>query len=323
EQRQKEAVPALIGLLGELPPDRLWQAEDMLRRLAGEKAPAVTLGTTESTRRRCRDAWAAWWQKNAARVDMARLDTAEGVLGLNLVVCYDGYQGVGRVWEFGPDRKMRWEITSNLRGPIAAVMIPGNHVLIAEYNGYVTERDTRGKVLWERQINGNPIACQRLSNGNTFVATLSNVMEITPQGREVYNHPTNRGQVTGAEKLRNGHIVYITMNGEIVELDVTGKEIRSFNAANGPGGEWFTFTVLPGGHYLVPRQSTGKVSEFDATGKLIREVSAPNPYGAVRLPNGHLMTCSMNSSQLAEVDRTGKVVWQEQLQGRPFMLRRR
>src|SRR5205807_4869546 len=120
-----------IDLLGVLPPDRLWEAEDLLRRLAGDKAPTVALGTTETTRRRCRDAWAAWWQQNAARVDLARLDLGEGELGLTLVVCYDGYQGAGRVWEFGPDRKTRWEITANLRGAIGAVMLRGNHVLIA------------------------------------------------------------------------------------------------------------------------------------------------------------------------------------------------
>jgi len=324
EQRQKEAVPALIGLLGELPPDRLWQAEDLLRRLAGEKAPGVALGTTESARRRCRDAWAAWWQKNADRVDMARLDAVQGDLGLTLVVCYDGYQGSGCVREFGPDRKTRWEITANLRGPIDAVMLPGNHVLIAEYNGFITERDTHGKVLWEHQVNGNnPISCQRLPNGNTFVATLTNLMEITPQGRQVYNRTGSQGQITCAQKLRNGHIVYIAMNGMLVELDVTGREIRSFNAANGPGGEWFSFTALPGGHYLVPRQSTGKVTEFDAAGKVVREVAAPQPYSAVRMPNGHVMAVSMNNSQITEVDRTGKAVWQEQLQGRPFKIRRR
>ncbi|HZU35697.1 MAG TPA: HEAT repeat domain-containing protein [Gemmataceae bacterium] len=322
EQKVARAVPTLIALLGELPAGQVWQADDLLRRLAGPEAPTLAPGDSAAERQRCRTAWLAWWNKFSAHPDMSRLDRPAGVVGRLIVVCYDGYNGSGRVWELGPDHKPRWEIVKDLRGPIDAVMVGANRVLVAEYQGFVTERDTHGKVLWEQRITGNPIACQRLPNGNTFVATMSNMMELTPAGKQVYNHPAQGGNLTCASVLRDGHIVYLGMNGTLHEMDRGGREIRSFPVnAEGANYEWRTFAVLPNGHYLVPRQSNGKVFEYDHTGKVVWRGTGPTPYSAVRLGNGHLLTVSMNTNVLAEVSRTGKIVWQETLKGRPFKIR--
>jgi hypothetical protein len=321
--REKKALPVLVALLDEAPPTLAWQAEDLLCRLAGEQGPQLSIGDgNEEQRKKCRAAWARWWRDQEPKIDLARLDRQPPSLGLTLVVTCDGYDGCGKVWEFGTDRKPRWQISTNLRGAIDARVLPGNRILLAEYNGYVTERDQKGKVLREHRIQGNPVACQRLPNGNTFVATLSNVLEITAQGKEVFNYPAGHGQITYAEKLRNGHLIYVTMSGMLAEVDARGKEIKSFKVGSN-NVEWFTFERLPGEHYLVPQQSANKIVEFDRTGKVVWQVAAPNPYCATRLPNGHILSCSMGSSLMVEVDRTGKTVWKEQLGGRPFMVRRR
>lgn len=321
--KEKEAIPVLVALLTEAPSALAWQAEDLLCRVAGEQSPTVSIGGgTDQERRQARDAWNGWWHDHGAKVDLAHLDAEQRSLGRTLVVCYDGYAGQGKVWEFGPDRKTCWEIT-NPRNPIDAQVLPGNRVLLAEYNGTVSERDTTGKILWEKPIAGNPIACQRLPNKNTFVATLNTIVEITRDGKQVYSYPGgSHGQISCARKLGNGHIVYCTMTGMLVELDRKGKECKAIQVG-APLNEWLTFELLPGGHYLIPRQSTGKVTEYDANGKVVSEVAAPQPYSAVRLPNGNLITCSMNNSRLAEVTRGGKVLWEEALQGRPFKVRRR
>ncbi len=315
-------MPVLIALLGELPAEQVWQAHDLLRRLAGDEAPTQPPGASVAKRKRCQVAWQSWWDRRRDQIDMSRLDRPSATAGRLVAVCYDGYNGAGRIWEMSRNHKPRWEITQGLRGPIDAVMIGPDRVLIAEYNGHVSERDTHGKVLWEKPITGNPIAVQRLSNGHTFVATMSNIMEITTQGDQIYNHPAPFGNVTCARVLTDGHIVSLSMDGHLTEMDRQGKQIRAFlTNSDGPNFEWRTFTVLPGGHYLLPRQSTGKVLEYDRKGKLIWRGAAPTPYAAVRLGNGHLMTVSMNTSLLAEVDAHGKTVWQEQLKGRPFMIR--
>src|SRR5262249_40926590 len=135
--KEKEAIPVLIALLGELSPEQAWPAEDLLLRLAGEQAPQVTLGADDGTRRRCRDVWAAWWREHGARADLARLEGAGQMLGFTLVVLLDG----GKVVELGRDDKPRWEI-AGVSSPLDAQALPGSRVLTAE-SDRVTERDLK------------------------------------------------------------------------------------------------------------------------------------------------------------------------------------
>src|SRR5262249_21909245 len=74
EFKDREAFPVLIALLSELPAEQLWQAEETLRRLAGDQAPALALGTEQGSQRKCREAWETWWRDNGAKADLARLD---------------------------------------------------------------------------------------------------------------------------------------------------------------------------------------------------------------------------------------------------------
>ena len=47
--------------------------QEGIYRLAEDKnPPQVSLGTEEATRKKCRDAWAAWWRDHADKVDLAR-----------------------------------------------------------------------------------------------------------------------------------------------------------------------------------------------------------------------------------------------------------
>jgi outer membrane protein assembly factor BamB len=245
------------------------------------------------------------------------------MLGLTLFVAYDGFQGGGRIWEAGVDGKPRWQI-DNLPGCIDAQVLPGNRILIAEHSGArVTERNFKGEVLWEHRVNNSPVSCQRLPNGNTFIGTYNEVLEVTRNGRVLFTYPCSRGSSFCAQKLRNGHIIYVTMNGaQVVELDPSGKELRAFNvgAANG----WATVESLPTGGFLVAQGNSSKVVEFDASGRQVWECAAvPSPNAATRLPNGNTLVCSNNERHVMEVNRAGKVVWQTKLDGRPFRVRRR
>jgi hypothetical protein len=54
----KEAVPTLIELIGELPRTQVWDALQVLQALAGPKAPALPSGKDDvATRTKQRDAW--------------------------------------------------------------------------------------------------------------------------------------------------------------------------------------------------------------------------------------------------------------------------
>lgn len=325
QAKEVDGIPVLIGVLNDSPVALAWQAEEVLCRIAGENSPQVSIGAgSDEDRRKSRDAWNGWWKTNEHKLDLARLELEKRMLGLTLVVVYDGYaNGQGRVWEFGSDRKPRWSIDADLQGPIDGVTLPGNRVLIAEYNAQrVTERDFKGKILWQHRVNGNPVACQRLPNGNTFIATLSNVIEVSKDGKDIYNLSAQQSQVTFAQKLRNGNIMFISSSGQLTEMDDKGKIVKTLKVG-GNNTEWLTFEMLPGGRFLVAQQSQNKLVEYDSTGRVVWSGSAPSPYSATRLPNGNTIACSMNGSTVFEVDRAGKVLWTDKLQGRPFRVARR
>jgi HEAT repeat protein len=70
--RDKDAIPTLIELLAKAEFASL--AEDLLGRIAGDKAPKVTLGETDESRRQCREAWEAWWKANGDKVTLERVE---------------------------------------------------------------------------------------------------------------------------------------------------------------------------------------------------------------------------------------------------------
>jgi outer membrane protein assembly factor BamB len=253
------------------------------------------------------------------------LNPSRGQLGLTVICEFDSTRnGSGQAWEFGRDFKPRWKI-EGLQGPMDAHVLPGNKVLIAEYYGNrVTERDLKGAVVWEHKVAVTfPIACQRLPNGNTFIATYNNLIEVTREHKEVYNH--NRGadgQIYSAEKVRNGHVVYITQRGKVVEFDPrNGKEICSFNVGN--PGAWCGIEWLPNGRYLVSLMGSGKVMEVDRSGKAHWEITVTGAHQTLRLANGHTLVVCMNNKRLVEVDRTGKIIWEKPMEGRPWRVHRR
>ncbi len=320
----REAVPALAGLLTEAPLALAFQAESILFWAAGDGGPEAALGPGDvASRRKSRDAWEAWWKGNGDKVDLSRLQGEEPVRGWTLVCEYDGPEG-GRVWEAGKDGKPRWSV-AGLQGPNDVQPLPGGRFLVAERNGNrITERDRAGKILWQHAVSGSPIACQRLANGNTLVATFNDLYEVTPAQRKVASHQNPEG-FRHALKARNGHVVYITSQGRVVELDAAWKErVRTLTPSSyAPGASyWASVEPLPGGRYLLALGGASRVVEIDGSGKVIWECMLPSAVFATRLRNGHTLVSCFEGRCLIEVDRAGKEVSKQTLQGRPFAVRR-
>jgi hypothetical protein len=308
--RDPAAVPVLIALLDESRSGVAWRAEELLYRIAGEGAP----GGSED-RKKLHDAWQAWWCAHGRQVDLGRAEQVDQHLGLTLLSEMDS----NKVWEAGPDGKPRWKL-DRLQGPMDAQVLPGGRVLVAEYQGQrVTERNLGGKVLWAKPLPSSPIACQRLANGNTFIATHHNLLEVTRDGREVFNRPPGPGLfLFGAQKLPNGHVICIANPGVIQELDpATGKVVKSIRLGRNFGG-WCGLEVLPGGRFLVALFGAGKVLELDGTGRTVWECNVAGACHATRLPNGHTLVASMANQRLVEVDREGKAVRETSTDGRPW-----
>ncbi len=321
--RDRAAVPTLVAALVSAPFRSVLHAEELLHRIAGERAPAAFVGEgSPDARRDAAAAWNVWWQREGPAFDLVSIDLADHHLGLMTICEYDSPLGRpgGKVWECGRDGKPRWSITG-LSGPMDARVLPGGRVLIAEHSGQrVTERDLTGAIKWQQAVKGgNPIACQRLPNGNTFIATYHEVMEVTPTHRTVYLHNRGPGNyLFSAQKLPSGRIVCMTAQGTIVELDaVSGRQVRMVNLLQ---GGWCGVESLAGGKFLVALMASGQIREVDASGKALAQWFFPGAFRATRLPGGHTLVASMTTRRVAELDRSGKTVWEHVCEGRPWQV---
>jgi hypothetical protein len=319
---ESKGVAPLIALLEQGTPALGWQVEDMLCRIAGDKAPAVSLGQGDAaSRKKCRESWDGWWEKNKT-IDVAKVNLEETLLGLTVIAELDGSgkSGQGYVWECGRDGKERMRIDDVSR-PADAVVLPGGRILVGEHGANrVTERDKDGKIVWEHRVNNSPVSVQRLANGNTFIATYNELREVTRDQKVVFTHPTQQ-MIFGAQKQRNGNIVYVNSNNQVIELDPSGKVIHTI-PVNGTSG-WAGVEKLPNGRYLVAQYSGNKVTEVDTAGKVYFEVACNTAGYAQRLPNGNTLVASIEQKYVAEYDRGGKEVWRQKTQGRPFRVHRR
>jgi hypothetical protein len=304
--RDKAGVPPLIELATEAHDDLTWQAEDVLVRLADDYPAGLVLGDTDDARALRRVAWTKWWEANAAKTDLAKLTEQERHLGYTLVP----EMHANKVWEIGADKKILWSV--DVPGcPIDAQVLPGGRFLVAELNGnQVTERDMTGKVLWEHKVN-TPIACARLPNGQTFIGTNHSLHVVTPDHNEVMTYkPADNFFIHSVQRLRNGHMVCVSMEGAVREIDAAGKEVRTVPLPL--RGSWSGIEGVPGGNYLVVHNADGKVLEVDHAGKVVWEYQTPGACYASRLPNGNTLVIS-NASGITEVTRDKRVVWEQKI----------
>src|SRR5262249_6330535 len=211
---EKDAIPVLIDLLGELPSAQAWPAQDLLYQLAGDKAPPAPAGDKPDERKKYREAWLAWWKTNAESVNLARLSTSPGYLGYTLLIEV-GNNSVGRVAEVGRDNKIRWQI-GNLRYPVDAFVLPGERVLVTEWDGNrVAEFDFKGNLIWKKDgFSGRATNSQRLPNGNTFICTTNEMLEVDRTGKVVYQINVPAG-LTAGYRAANGEIVCLRNDGQV------------------------------------------------------------------------------------------------------------
>ncbi|HYT90373.1 MAG TPA: PQQ-binding-like beta-propeller repeat protein [Gemmataceae bacterium] len=331
EKREKDAVPTLISTLEHLPQEQLWPAEELLIRIAGEKAPQVSLGLDAASRAKCRQVWAEWWDKNKDVVALDKVELNRAFLGYTLVVertfnrIVNGKRlpATGQVCELDANKKVRWKIEINTY-PVDAEVTGPDRVLITEFQGQrVTERDFKGNIKWERRVNGNPLSAHRLPGGNTFIVMQNRLAEYNPKGEEVWHMDRQNFDIFRGRKLRNGEVVFITNAGLLTRLDPkTQKVVGSFQV--GPMGSQFgNFELLPSGNFLVPVYNSQQVIEFDPTGKQVWQAKVQWPTSVQRLPNNNTLVGSQISRRVVEIDRNGDQRWDHGAEGQVFMARRR
>jgi HEAT repeat protein len=333
--KEKEAVPALIKLVGELPAAQAKDADDLLRRLAGVKAPPQPAGNDAAARIALRVAWDGWWKEHGATVNLAVLE--KGAVRSDLVVVAElgpkggkavpakkgGFGGAGGVpigggkkadppakganpTPAGSDRligidrngQVSWQI-QGLAHPIDFQVLANDRVLIAEYTAKrVTERDLQGNILWEvANLPNAPMNVQRLANGNTFIA------------------------LYGTAAATGGY--------SLLEVDRQGKTVFAINGVGGAAnrGKIGSTNGNPRGAVkLVDGQTVCLASRvclrLDATGKETMSFPLPSLAGTVTslvgnidvTPKGNILVAHSDNT-VVEYDPNGKIAWKANVVG--------
>jgi hypothetical protein len=321
EARDREALPVLVALMGEVTGEERAAVEARLTLVAGDKAPESAGGADAESRGKDRRAWEKWWKEHGRGIDLARVEFTPRLRGYTLVVALDlamrRRKGrTARVYETDAAGKTRWEI-NGLNWPLSAQVLRGDRVLLAEfYTRRVTERTFKGEVKWEKSLGSNPIGARRLANGHTFVFSNSQLLEYDRDGKVVLSL-SRPGDVAAADRARDGQIGLLTHTGRFVRLDRSGKELQSFDAGGARGAFGMCLQLLPGGRVLVPQFGHARVVEYDKGGTMRWQAKAMQPTSARRLANGHTLVAGRNG-RIVELDRAGREV-RAMTQG-PFVL---
>jgi HEAT repeat protein len=312
-----DAIPILISLVAELPAEQSAQAEDYLSQLAFDDGPQV-LSANEEDRKGRSAAWSAWWQSHKDKVVLANPSLENftpmlrgSALGYTLLV----QPQTNTVVELGLDGKPRWTLTGLLR-PRDAQVLPGQRVLVAELNR-VTERDTRGKILWQKEIQ-QPLSVQQLRNGNIFITCQNQLVEVGRSGKEVQKVMLPGG-FSAARKLPDGRIVAFSSNNEVVQVDKNGRELKRTAVDCGGAG---SNEVLDNGHVLALSPGNGNLMEFDINGKLVHRFDVQGAAHAFRLSNGHTLV-TVGGRKYIELDQRWQPVKETSLPTLAFRVKRR
>jgi hypothetical protein len=142
------------------------------------------------------------------------------------------------------------------------------------------------------------------------------VVELTRDGKKVFEFKGTQSEVNTAQALENGNIM-LTEAGEkprLLEVDRQGKVVVEFPLSCQTTNQHMESRMarkLANGNYLVPELLDKVVREYTPAGKIVWEVSTPNwPFTAIRLPNGNTLIDCTYGHLVIEVDSAGKTVWE-------------
>ena len=279
--------------------------DQFLRAIAKDKSPE-----SKSDSKADAAAWNIWWQKEGSQLTLVPGTKNQEILKNFLVVeSFNQEKKSGRVLLVNPAGKILWEI-ANLSNPTDATLLPNNKILITEQGANrVTERDTKGNISWEKSAS-NPFLCQRLSNGNTFIASRNKIIETNRAGNEIFSFNYPNETILAACKTRTNEYALLTYNGAFLKLDSKGNEVSKsripFPTNFGINGG----AITQNDRVLVSIPTVNKIMEFDFNGQATWESTITMPGIPTKLSNGNVVAPSLNGSKIVEIRTDGKIIYE-------------
>ena len=190
--------------------------------------------------------------------------------------------------------------------------------LCADYTqGIVCIISDEGKIVWQYPAERcNDVWA--LPNGNILFNTGNGVKEVTREKNVVFSYES-KSEIYACQRLSNGNTFIGECNaGRLLEVSPEGKIVKEIkllpDSVDGGHSYMRNARKLENGNYLVAHYGLDKVCEYDSLGKLVKEIPITGgPHSVIRLPNGNtLIACSDHNGdpRIVEVDKKGGIVWQ-------------
>lgn len=195
----------------------------------------------------------------------------------------------------------------------------GHPFACADYTqGKVFLVDAQGRVEWEHSAPSCD-EVWALKNGNLLFTTGHGVKEVT-RGRAVVFQYESKSEIYACQRLANGETFIAECNaGRLLEVAPSGVVTHAVRllAEGRDGGHLYMRNArrLADGRYLVAHYADQVVREYDHEGRVLLSLpAAGGPHSVVRLPDGHtLVACGdlvPDGARVFEADAQGKTVWE-------------
>lgn len=172
-----------------------------------------------------------------------------------------------------------------------------------------------------RSFKGNTRDGWLLPNGNLLVASSNKGLEITPEGKIVWEFKGTQKEVNTIQDVGSGRYMLTEAGAKprILEIDREGKIVVEVAIQAQTGNTHLQTRMtrkLQNGNYLVPQLLDKVVREYTPEGKIVWEAKTPEtpkeawPFTAIRLENGNTLVNCTHGLMVVEFDKEGKIVWQ-------------
>ena len=222
-----------------------------------------------------------------------------------------------------PSGKVLWR-TPNQRGRDVQALANHHALFTMDFGRRVVEVDADQHVIWTygaAEGLEQPVAAQRLRNGNTMIADgkSGKIIEVDSSGKIVWEYQNadigNMRMRSVRPTAQDTFLIAIEAVGKIIEVNRSGQIIWSYEVEGGNTRFPYQAHRLENGNTLISLAEPGGLVEVDSAGKTVRTIAGNKMdlrfgwvTGTQPLPDGGLIVADYTGKRLVELDSTGRVV---------------